>query len=645
MKPRNSAKKCRSILRVPAVTFVILLLASLSTLTSGCRSQAQQKPYVDITNVADERKIDSIVSVLTLEEKVNMLCGNGKFTSPGIERIGIGDLQYTDGPLGIREEIAKDSWEPVGLTSDSATFFPCGSALAATWNTAMLYECGLAMGEEAKTRGKDILLAPAINITRTPLNGRTYEYMSEDPLLNARLAVSFINGVQQAGVAACVKHFAANNQETRRGSVDVNMDERTLREIYLPAFKAAVTEGGAYSVMSAYNKFRGFYCGENDYLLNKILKEEWDFKGMVVSDWGGTHSTVAAVMNGLDVEMGTAKYFNKNLLDSVKEGLVPESVIDDKVKRILRLKLFTQRTPVPAGTQEVSTPAHNKIAYDIAGQSIVLLKNTRKNLPLKGIKNSTIVVIGNNALQKNAQGGFGAGVKARYEITPLEGLKNRMGKDARIEFVQGYKATFHRGNPFGMFPDTLPDQKLIAEAVKAATLADVAMLFVGNNREVETENSDRKNLNLPFGQDALIKAVCAANPNTIVVVVAGAPVDLHVIDSCASTILWSWFNGSQAGYALADVILGKVNPSGKLPFTIPVKLNDSPAHALGTFPGNEKAEYSEGILVGYRWFDTKDIAPAYCFGYGLSYTDFTYGNPKPIKRPIPARTLLQLLSI
>lgn len=631
MKSCNSAKKCRFYFRVPAVSFSMLLIALLLTLTTSCRSQTQQKSYVDITNTGDEKKIDSILSVLSLEEKVNMLCGNGKFTSPGIERLGISDLQYTDGPLGIREEIAKDSWEPVGLTTDSATFFPCGSALAATWNTAMLYECGLAMGEEAKTRGKDILLAPAINITRTPLNGRTYEYMSEDPLLNSRLAVSYIHGVQQAGVAACVKHYAANNQETRRGSVDVNMDERTLREIYLPAFKAAVTEGGAYSVMSAYNKFRGAYCGENEYLLNKILKGEWGFKGMVVSDWGGTHSTVAAALNGLDVEMGTARYFNNSLLDSVKQGLVPVSVIDDKVRRILRLKLFTQRTPVSAGTQEVSTPAHNKSAYDIASESIVLLKNTRKNLPLKDIKNSNIVVIGNNALQKNAQGGFGAGVKARYEITPLEGLKNRIGKDAHIEFVQGYKATFHRGKPFGMFPDTLPDHKLIAEAAKAAARADITLLFIGNNREVETENSDRKNLNLPFGQDALIKAVCAANPNTILIMVAGAPVNMHVADSCASTIIWSWFNGSQAGYALADVLLGKINPSGKLPFTIPVKLNDSPAHALGTFPGNEKAVYSEGILVGYRWFDTKNIAPAYCFGYGLSYTDYAYGEPQTNK--------------
>ncbi len=631
MKSHNSAEKCRCCLRVPAVSFAMLLLASLLTMTTSCRSQAQQKPYVDITNAADEKKIDSIMSVLSLEEKVNMLCGNGKFTSPGIERLGIGDLYYTDGPLGIREEIAKDSWEPVGLTTDSATFFPCGSALAATWNTAMLYECGLAMGEEAKTRGKDILLAPAINITRTPLNGRTYEYMSEDPLLNSFLAVSFIHGVQQAGVAACVKHYAANNQETRRGSIDVNMDERTLREIYLPAFKAAVTEGGAYSVMSAYNKFRGVYCGENDYLLNKILKGEWGFKGPVVSDWGGTHSTVDAALNGLDVEMGTARYFNKDLLDSVKQGLVPVSVIDDKVRRILRLKLYTQRTPVPSGTQEVSTPKHNRTAYDIAGESIVLLKNTRKNLPLKDINNRSIVVIGSNAMQKNAQGGFGAGVKARYEITPLEGLKSRIGNDAQIEFVQGYKATFYRGKPFGMFPDTLPDQKLIAEAAKAAARADIALLFIGNNREVETENSDRKNLDLPFGQDALIKAVCAANPNTIVVVVAGAPVNLHVADSCASSILWSWFNGSQAGYALADVLLGKINPSGKMPFTIPVKLYDSPAHALETFPGNGKAVYSEGILVGYRWFDTKNIAPAYCFGYGLSYTEFSYGEPKTNK--------------
>jgi beta-glucosidase len=480
------------------------------------------------------------------------------------------------------------------------------------------------MGEEAKTRRKDILLAPAINITRTPVNGRTYEYMSEDPLLNSRLAVDFVKGVQSAGVAACIKHYAANNQETRRGEVDVQMDERTLREIYLPAFKAAVTEGGAYAVMAAYNKFRGSYCAENDYLLNKVLKGEWNFKGMVISDWGGTHSTVKSALNGLDVEMGTGKYFNSTLLDSVKQDLVPESVINDKVRRILKVYFFSHRTPPPPENSQVSTPEHNKTAYNVACQSIVLLKNAKKILPLDNQQIKSIAVIGNNAIQKNGTGGYGAGVKARYEITPLEGLKNRIGNTAKIEFVQGYKPKFIRGKRFS--PDNTPDNALIAEAAKAAAHSEVAILFVGNNREVETESSDRKSLMLPFGQDALIKAVCAANPNTVIIIVAGAPVDLHVADSCGSAILWSWFNGSQGGNALADIVLGKVNPSGKLPFTIPAKLSDSPAHALGTFPGEDKVNYTEGILVGYRWFDTKNINPMYCFGYGLSYTDFTYNS-------------------
>jgi beta-glucosidase len=564
-------KKCSQLSNLVRMISGVGIFFVLAMVSSGCRITQQPNNYVDITNSPDEKKIDSILSVLTLEEKVYMVCGNGKFTSPGIERLGIGEVTYTDGPLGIREELGKTSWEPLGLTTDSATFFPTGSALAATWNSDMAYNCGNAMGEEAKSRGKDILLAPAINITRTPLNGRTYEYMSEDPLLNSRLAVGFVKGIQEAGVASCIKHYAVNNQETRRGSVDINMDERTLREIYLPAFKAAVTEGGAYAAMSAYNKFRGDYCGENDYLLNKILKEEWKFKGMVMSDWGGTHSTVKAALNGLDVEMGTDLYFNKNLLDSVKQGLVPESVIDDKVRRILRVKLFADRTPAPDGTPEVSTPEHNRIAYEIASQSIVLLKNTKKILPLGDITNKSIVVIGENALQKNAQGGFGAGVKARYEITPFEGLKNRIGNAANIKFVQGYMPKFNRGKHFEMVPDTLPDQKLISEAAKAAASAEIVLLFVGNNRVVESESYDRQSLTMPFGQDALIKAVLAANPNTILVVVAGAPVDLHVADSSASAILWSWFNGSQGGNAIADAILGKINPSGKLPFSIPVK--------------------------------------------------------------------------
>jgi beta-glucosidase len=623
-------------------SWFVFIFLTLSVFMLDCRSINQQGSFVDITTQADEKRIDSIVSVLSIQEKVNMLCGNGLFTSAGIERLGIGELHYTDGPFGIREELGKKSWSPLGLTTDSATFFPTGSALAATWNPNLAYNYGKALGEEAKTRGKDILLGPAINITRTPINGRTYEYMSEDPLLNSQLAVGYVKGVQAAGVASCIKHYAANNQETRRGQVDVLMDERTLREIYLPAFKAAVNEGGAYAVMSAYNKFRGSYCAENDYLLNKVLKGEWNFKGMVVSDWGGTHSTVHSAINGLDVEMGSEKYFTMTMVDSVKQGLIPESVINDKVRRILRVYFFSRRTPPPAENRQVSTPEHNKVAYDVASQSIVLMKNSKKLLPLDCQHIKSIAVIGNDAIQKQAQGGFGAGVKAHYEVTPLEGLKNRIGSSINIEFVQGYKATYTIGKPFGKFPDNKPDNALIAEAVRAAVLSEVVLLFVGNNREVETENADRKDLNLPFGQDALIKAVCAANPNTVIVVVAGAPVNLHVADSSATAILWSWFNGSQGGNALADVIVGKVNPSGKLPFTIPVKLSDSPAHALGTFPGIDKTTYSEGILIGYRWYDTKAVNPMYCFGYGLSYTDFTYGSLQTDKKSYRKNEKIQL---
>jgi beta-glucosidase len=606
-----------------------ILLLSLCFITIRCTSPKIRIAPDEMT--ANDQKIDSIISVMTLEEKVNMLCGNGLFTSAGIERLGIGELHYTDGPFGIREELGKKSWGAIGLTTDSATFLPTGSALASSWNTDLAFQYGETIGAEARTRGKDILLGPAINITRTPLNGRTFEYMSEDPYLNSRLAVAYVKGVQSNGVASCVKHYAANNQETNRGDVDVTMDERTLQEIYLPAFRAAVNEGGACAVMAAYNKFRGKYCAENDFLLNKTLKQDWNFKGIVMSDWGGTHSTVGSALAGLDVEMGSEKYFTGALLDSAKKGLVPEPVINDKIKRILRVYFFTHRNAEKPGPQ-VSTPAHMKTAYDIACQTIVLLKNTKNILPLQIQKIKTLAVIGDNALQKYASGGFGAGVKARYEVTPLDGLKNRTGNSVKIEFAQGYKPEYTKGTGPGKIADPKPDQAMIAEAVNLAGRSDAVLLFVGNNREVETEATDRPDLTLPFGQDELIRAVTAANPNTVIVVVAGAPVDLHTAESSSSALLWSGFNGSEGGNALADVILGNVNPSGKLPFTIPVSLKDSPAHALDAFPGSGEENYAEGILVGYRWFDTKNIQPMFCFGHGLSYTQFDYSAVQTDKK-------------
>jgi beta-glucosidase len=414
----------------------------------------------------------------------------------------------------------------------------------------------------------------------------------------------------------------------------VKIDERTLREIYLPAFRASITEGGAWTIMSAYNKIRGEYCSENDYLLNTILKKEWGFKGFVMSDWGGTHSTVAAANKGLDVEMGSGEKYNQyffadKLLDSVKAGKVSMQTIDDKVRRILWVMYHTSLSNnPPAG--KINTSTHSKTVYDIATESIVLLKNDQRLLPLNPVGIKSIAVIGDNATRTFHLGGFGAGVKARYEITPLEGLKSRLGKNVQVDFVQGYSGDYHpKGNHSVNSETTTANPAMIDEAVTLAKKSELAILFIGGNRDYESESRDRKDLALPFGEQALVDAVTAVNPKTIVVVVGGAPYDINAINKNNNTIVWSWYNGSENGNALADVLLGKVNPSGKLPFTFPAALEQSPAHALGVeaYPGQDlQEEYKEGILVGYRWFDTKNIEPLYPFGYGLSYTSFAYSG-------------------
>ena len=591
---------------------------------------ARPAPSVKTTDQQIEARIQSLMKELTLEEKISMLHANSIFGAGGIERLAIPQIMTDDGPLGVREDV-KEGWGSANLTTDSATFFPNGSAIAATWNPDLAYRYGHDMAEEARARGKNVMLAPAFNICRVPLCGRTYEYYSEDPWLNAKLAVQSVKGIQSQHVAACVKHFAVNNQEINRGRINVDVDERTLREIYLPAFKAAITEGEAWTIMSAYNKLRGTYCSENDYLLNKILKGEWKFKGMVISDWGGTHSTVKAANNGLDLEMGSVPpyknyYFADKLLDSVKAHNVEMDVIDEKVHRILWVLLHTDMSEkLPAG--KINTPAHSKTVYDIASEAIVLLKNDKNLLPLKTSTIKTLAVIGDNATQTFHAGGFGAGVKARYEITALQGLQNRIGSKVEIKYAQGYSGEYR---PFGKNQRTenaKPDTALIAAAVAAAKSSDMAIVFVGGNREYESESRDRKSLVLPFSEQYLVDTVTAVNPNTIVVVVGGAPYDIGKIKKNNHTIVWSWYNGSENGNALADVLLGKVNPSGKLPFTFPADIKDSPAIALNSYPGeNLEEEYKEGILVGYRWFDTKKIEPLYCFGYGLSYTTFKYAG-------------------
>lgn len=596
-------------------------------------------------SAAFDATIDSLIAQMTVEEKIGMLHANTMFSSGGVDRLGIPELKMVDGPLGIREEISRDSWASAGWDNDFATYYPAAGSVAATWNPELSYKFGNSVGQEARARGKDMLLSPAINIIRTPLGGRTYEYFTEDPFLNKKLAVPFIVGVQDNDVMACVKHFAVNNQETNRGTVDVLMDDRTLREIYLPAFKAAVTQGKAYSIMGAYNKFRGHYLCENDYMLNKILREEWGFKGVVVSDWAAVHTTVKSLENGLDIEMGTPKPFNEyfladKLIEAFNAGEISEEEIDLHVKRILNLMFQVKAIDAKDRVVgSIATDEHYKDAYDIAAESVVLLKNEKNALPLKLEGISSIAVIGHNAKKKNALGGFGAGVKTKREVTPLEGIGNKLPENIKVNYAEGYLERYSKNENdqkeevtlHGPIPVNELDQVKLEEALQAAKSSDLAIIFAGSNRDYETEASDRMNLKLPFGQEELIKKVMEVNPNTIVVMIAGAPFDLQFIEKITSTLVLTWFNGSEGGNALADVLMGTVNPSGKLPWTMPKNIEDSPAHATNSFPGDSTVTYREGILVGYRWFDTKNIDPLYPFGYGLSYTDFEISGLKTDK--------------
>ena len=639
-----------------------LYSAALLILAAGCASLSPQDRLT-----VNDKKINKIIAQMTLEEKVEMLHSKTNMSSEGVPRLGIQDIKYTDGPFGIREENG-DGFRSLGWTLDSATYFPTGSALAATWSKEMAYKNGWAMGKEGRLRGKDIILGPAINIQRLPVGGRTYEYLSEDPVLSARLAVEYTKVSQDAGTAVCLKHYALNNQETDRGSVDVIADERTMREIYLKPFEAAIKEGGAMCVMPAYNKVNGFYCSENAHLNNEILRDEWGFKGMTVSDWGGTHSTMGAALGGLCVQMTGDNYFGQALIDSVRNGALDEAVVDAKVREILRLRFAIE--PVPedvANTIMTSQPETQKIAYEIAQKSIVLLKNEAGNLPIaKDVKK--IAVIGQNAVLTTAAGGIGAGVKTLYEITPLEGIQARAEKaGVEVVYAPGYKNYQMRmgwGRPSAgpVNPlvansiDEPADPALLAEAVALAKDADMVIFFGGTNKSIETEGSDRKNIDLPCGQNEVIKALYEANPNVATVLISGGPTDLRFLEPYSPSIVQGWWNGLEGGTALAEVLFGDIAPSGKLPFIFPKKLEDSPAYALGNFGQNAsedlftlmyrldatgytreqiqeyianlpapESHYTEGIFVGYRWFETKEVPVMYAFGHGLSYVDFEYG--------------------
>lgn len=583
-------------------------------------------------------RIRGIIKQLTLEEKVAMIHGSSPFTTGGVARLKIPEITMSDGPHGVRPEFGRD-WILDGNVADSGTYLPTGVCLAATWNPALGYTFGSVLGQEAAFRGKNVILGPGVNIIRTPLNGRNFEYQSEDPFLASRMAVGYIKGVQDQGISACVKHYAANNQETRRFTINVEMSERALREIYLPAFKAAVQEGGVHTVMAAYNKFRGQWASQNYYLLNQILKKEWGFRGFVMSDWDATHSTMQALWNGLDVEMGTdlrmlpnpnySKFFmGDTVLALVKKGQYPEYLLDEKVKRILYVMIRNGMLDGRVPKKAYNEPSHQKAALKIAEEGLVLLKNENNFLPLRRDQIRNIAVIGYNANRLQAMGGGSSQVKAFYEVTPLEGLRKNAG-NINITYAKGYNIA--RG--------ASADSALIAEAVETASKADVVVYVGGSthgynyavwdDNAYDAEATDKPDMYLPFGQDELLQAVIKANPKTVVVLMSGGALDMRKWLTQTPAVIQAWYPGMEGGNAIAGVLFGTINPSGKLPMTFPEKLEDHGAHVLGEYPGDSiNVYYKDDIYVGYRYYDTYKVTPQFAFGHGLSFTTFAYSNLK-----------------
>ncbi len=636
-------------------------LILLSVLCCYSAFAQQKRPvYLDV-NAPLKDRVEDALSRLTLEEKVALCHAQSKFSSPGVPRLGIPENWTSDGPHGIRAEVLWDEWNTASWTNDSCFAFPALTCLAASWNPEMAALYGKSIGEEARYRNKNVLLGPGVNIYRTPLNGRNFEYMGEDPFLSSTMVVPYVREVQKNGVAACVKHFALNNQEVKRSEVDVHLSDRALYEIYLPAFKAAVQQGGAWAIMGSYNKYKSEHCCHNQYLLNDILKKEWGFDGVVISDWGGVHSTKEAIENGLDMEFGTWTngltwgvsnaydnyYLARPYREMLKSGEASVDVLNEKVRRILRLIFRTNmskdRTWGAFGTEE-----HSLAGRQVAQEGIVLLQNKNNVLPVDLNKAKKIAVIGENAIKVMTVGGGSSSLKARYEISPLNGIKKRVGTQAEVVYARGYvgeKSGKQDGLSTGQdITDNRTKEELTAEAVNVAKNADVVLFIGGLNKNdgQDSEGNDRKDMDLPYGQNELISVLSKANPNLVVTILSGNAVSMPWVQD-VSSILEAWYCGSEAGNAIASVLFGDVNPSGKLPFTFPVKLQDNAAHALGEYPGNgTDVTYNEDIFVGYRWHDKQKIKPLFGFGHGLSYTQFSYGKPTLDKTVISGSEMLKV---
>ena len=624
------------------ITKVIILFICILNLKTNAQENSSQftnsNVFTKSKNPILETRIDSILTLLTLEEKVAMCHAQSQFSSPGVPRLGIPELWMSDGPHGIRGEINWSNWDYSGWTNAYITAFPALTCLAATFNPSLSKQYGISLGEEARYRKKDVLLGPGVNIYRTPLNGRNFEYMGEDPYLASVMVVPYIKGVQQNGVAACVKHYALNNQELWRGHINVEVSDRALHEIYLPAFKAAVKEGNAWSIMGSYNQFRGEHCSHNDLLLNQILKKDWGFEGVVISDWGGTHDTKQAALNGLDIEMGSpidkqtssrlafdANFLGQPFLELLKNDNIDKSILNDKVRRILRLMMRTTlNTERPFG--RINNKEHLQVSREIATEGIVLLKNENDFFPINPSQKITIAVIGENAIKPMTIGGGSSELKADFEISPLEGLQKRY-KNATIIYSIGYSSKNLKEGEMA---------SLNNEAIETASKADLVLFFGGlnKNKGQDCEDGDRQEFNLPYNQDYLISEILKVNANIGIVLVSGNAVSMPWI-SRVKAVMQTWYLGSEAGHAIADIISGNVNPSGKLPFSFPVKLTDNAAHFYGeiSYPGDGKTQYyKDDIFVGYRWHDTKNIKPLFSFGHGLSYTSFKLSDIKTNKK-------------
>lgn len=645
-----------------------IYISLVITLFCAQAVEAQSLPvYLDETKDIEVR-VEDALRRMTLDEKIRVIHAQSKFSSAGVPRLGFPDFWTDDGPHGVRPDVLWDEWEQAGQTNDSCVAFPALTCLAATWNPQLSRIYGESLGEEALYRGKDMILGPGVNIYRTPLNGRNFEYMGEDPYLASRMVVPYIQGMQSKGVAACVKHYALNNDEEYRHQVNVVVSDRALHEIYLPAFKAAITEGKAWGIMGAYNLYKNQHNCHNAILLNKILKQDWQFDGVVVSDWGGTHDTDEAVKNGLDLEFGTwtdgltmgatNAYDNYYLANAykrlIKEGKYTTKELDDKVRRVLRLFYrTTMNRQRPHGF--LCSESHYAAARKIAEEGIVLLKNEGGAvLPVNIDKVKNILVVGENAVKMMTVGGGSSSLKVQREVSPLDGLRARLRGIADVDYARGYVGDVtgaYNGVTTGQdLSESRSEDELIAEAVEKAKNADYVIVFGGLNKSdyQDCEGHDRKDYALPYAQNRLVEALAQVNSRLVFVNISGNAVAMPWIKKVPA-VIQGWFIGSEAGNALASVLVGDANPSGRLPFSWMQSLDHYGAHALGAYPGTWRSdekiideEYKEDIFVGYRWADLHKQNPLFPFGHGLSYTTFEYARKSRIEKSADDTSLFTL---